>query len=599
MFGYIMLLHRFLLLLCLLCVPVAQAQFGNDATGATGLFDGGSGQADFLPVHEAFRPTIEQRAPGQLRVRFDMPPGYYLYRHRLAFAVPGSSETIEAIRLPEGQHKTDEYFGDVEVYYDSLDIDLELAEGAAPETLQLTFQGCADAGLCYPPETVSIDIAEGGITNDGARPPANETVTSDGAALALLLFFLAGLGLTFTPCVLPMLPILSSLVLGRQHIDRTRALVLAASYVMGMAITFALVGALIGVFGAALNIQARMQSPWLLGVFAGLFVLFALAMFGLFDLRLPAFLRDPLERLGSRTRGGSVPGAALMGALSTLVVSPCISAPLAGALVYISATGDALGGALRLFSLALGMGVPLLLVAVFGNALLPRSGPWLNGVKQLFGFGLLGVAIWLLERILPGSLSLALWGFLAAGLAVQLGLFERALQTGWGRFSQTVALFAAFYSLAAVTGALAGGEDPLRPLQPFTQNAATDLDTDNFFTTVDSGEALQRELTRARQANRPAVLELYADWCISCKIIERRVLGNPQVQAELQQVARVRLDLTENTPDQRAWLTAQKLFGPPAFLFYGSDGEEQTKLRLPGEATSADFLERLRAIPGK
>lgn len=354
-----------------------------------------------------------------------------------------------------------------------------------------------------------------------------------------------------------------------------------------------MVGALIGIFGAALNIQARMQSPWLLGIFAALFVLFALAMFGLFDLRLPAALREPLERLGSRTRGGSVPGAALMGALSTLVVSPCISAPLAGALVYISATGDALGGALRLFFLALGMGVPLLLVAVFGSALLPRSGAWLNGVKQLFGFGLLGVAIWLLERILPGSLSLALWAALAAGLAIQLGLFERSPRGGWGRFAQTLALLAAFYSLAALTGALAGGHDPLRPLQPLTQGDRAAASTDTFFTTVESQAALQRELSQAQQLGRPAVLELYADWCISCKIIERRVLGDPQVQAQLQNVARIRLDLTDNTPDQRAWLTDKQLFGPPAFLFYHTNGVERTALRLPGEVGSAEFLERL------
>ncbi|UAW99154.1 protein-disulfide reductase DsbD [Halopseudomonas nanhaiensis] len=595
-----MLFHRYLLLLCLLCVPLAQAQFSGDEPGGSSLFEGSSGQADFLPVHEAFRPSVEQRAPDLLRVRFDMPPGYYLYRHRLGFEVPGAADAIKAIRLPAGQPKTDEYFGEVEVYYNSLDVDLELAADASVETLRLTFQGCADAGLCYPPETVTIGIGDGSTSTAATAQPSETSGAAEGTGLALLLFFLAGLGLTFTPCVLPMLPILSSLVLGRQHIDRPRALVLSTSYVLGMAITFAAVGALIGVFGAALNIQARMQSPWLLGVFAVLFALFALAMFGLFDLRLPAALREPLERLGSRTRGGSIPGAALMGALSTLVVSPCISAPLAGALVYISATGDALGGALRLFSLALGMGIPLLLVAVFGNALLPRSGPWLNSVKQLFGFGLLGVAIWLLERILPGSLSLALWSALFAGLAVQLGLFERAPRSGWGRFSQALALLAAFYSLAALAGALAGGHDPLRPLQPFadggTPSAAVGSE---FFTTVESRSELEQELARAEQAGRPAVLELYADWCISCKIIERRVLGDPQVQARLQDVARIRLDLTDNTADQRAWLTDNQLFGPPVFLFYADDGSEVPALRLPGEIDSADMLSRLDSLSGQ
>jgi len=386
-----------------------------------------------------------------------------------------------------------------------------------------------------------------------------------------------------------MLPILSSLVLGRQHIDRPRALILATSYVLGMAVTFALVGALIGIFGAALNIQARMQSPWLLAIFAALFVVFALAMFGLFDLRLPALVREPLERLGSRTRGGSVPGAAVMGALSTLVVSPCISAPLAGALVYISSTGDALGGAIRLFVLALGMGVPLLLVALFGNALLPRSGPWLDGVKQLFGFGLLGVAIWLLERMLPGPVSLALWSALAAGVAVQLGLFDRSVRSGWGRFAQTLATLLAFYSLAALAGALAGAHDPLRPLQPFTQASQSAIASDGFFTTVETQAELQQQLRQAQLAERPAVVELYADWCISCKVIERQVIGDPAVQAQLQDFARIRLDLTDNTPDQRAWLTDNNLFGPPAFLFFEAGGDEVAPLRLLGEVTSNTF----------
>lgn len=592
-----MLLLRLILLLSLLGAPLAQAQFTEGKVSASGLFDGSSGQAAFLPVGEAFRPSLESPAENELLVRFDIAPGYYLYRHRLAFELLGAKSGISDVALPDGQHKTDEYFGDVEVYYNSLQARLKLEPGVEPGPLRVTFQGCADAGLCYPPETVVLGeaaAAPGGVQPDDA--PATSDAEASGATLALVLFFLAGLGLTFTPCVLPMLPILSSLVLGRQHIDRPRAFILATSYVLGMAATFALVGALIGVFGAALNIQARMQSPWLLSTFAALFAVFALAMFGVFDLRLPAFLREPLERLGSRTRGGSIPGAAVMGALSTLVVSPCISAPLAGALVYISSTGDALGGALRLFVLALGMGVPLLLVALFGNALLPRSGPWLNGVKQLFGFGLLGVAIWLLERIVPGPVSLALWAALAAGLAVHCGLFDRSVRSGWGRLFQTLALLLAFYSLAALVGALAGGHDPLRPLLPLTQSAQSPDAIEGFFTNVETQAGLQQELRQARLAGRPAVVELYADWCISCKVIERQVIGDPAVQAQLQDFARIRLDLTDNTADQRAWLTDNQLFGPPAFLFFAADGNEAASLRLLGEVSSETFQKALTRI---
>jgi thioredoxin:protein disulfide reductase len=599
-----------LLLLLMLCLSApAHAELGGSrqSTPSGGLLDGIGGQAAFLPVHEAFRAGILASDAERIVVQFDMAPGYYLYRHRLGFALLDSGDPergIASMELPEGIHKTDEFFGDVEVYYDQLTVTLRRTPAAAAATrLSADFQGCADAGLCYPPETLTLALPGAAGAGEGTASLPGDgglqgLLAGERFGLALLLFFLAGLGLTFTPCVLPMLPILSALVLGRKDIDRVRASLLALSYVLGMAISFALVGALIGVFGAALNIQARLQSPWVLGTFAVFFVIFALAMFGLFDLRLPRALREPLERLGSRTRGGSIPGAAVMGVLSTLVVSPCISAPLAGALVYISTTGDALGGALSLFVLALGMGVPLLLVAIFGSALLPRSGAWLEAVKQLFGFGLLGVAIWLLERVLPGPLSLTLWAALAAGLAVQFGLLDRTPRSGRGRVSQTLALLAAIYAGASLFGALGGGSDPLRPLHPFT-GGQTNPGQDAFFTTVTDQSGIRRELEQAAQLGRPAVVELYADWCISCKVIEREVLGDADVRQALQNLARVKLDLTDNTLDQRSWLSAQGLFGPPAFLFFDPAGNEQLDLRVQGEIDRSAFLSRLEALSGR
>lgn len=588
------LLLRLVLLMLLLLPAASQAQLLEDrppSSGFSGLLEGSGGQANFLPVAEAFRPGLISADEQQIRIQFDIAPEYYLYRHRFDFRLSDGNSRVKAVALPDGIAKQDEFFGDVEVYYNRLEVVIEL-DGGAPvgQLLLIDFQGCADAGLCYPPETVELQMP--GANGSGAdRPPT----TSGVSGWALALFFIAGLGLTFTPCVLPMLPILSSLVVGRKDIDRPRALALAGSYVLAMALTFALVGALIGVFGAALNIQARLQSPAVLITFAGLFVLFALAMFGVFDLRLPGFLRDPLERLGGRTRGGSIPGAALMGALSTLVVSPCISAPLAGALVYISSTGDALGGALQLFVLALGMGVPLLLIAVFGNALLPRSGPWLNTVKQLFGFGLLGVAIWLLERVLPGSVSLALWAVLAAGLAVQLGFFERGPRQASGQVAHVLALLTAIYAALALAGALAGGSDPLRPLAPLTASGATEQAGSAFFTPVSSRAELQRELDRARQAERPALVELYADWCISCKIMERTILATPEVRLALEPFVRIKFDLTDNSADQREWLASETLFGPPAFLFIDSQGQEARHLRLVGETDKETFLNRAQS----
>lgn len=586
---YPTLLLRLTLMICLLLAGYAQATpLSSPGANSSGSLFGSVTQQRFLPVDQAFRLTQTEVDGPLIQLRFDIAPGYYLYRHRLAFRVDGEPSRISEITLPAGEQKQDEFFGDVEVYYNALDITLTSTGPIAGAELSIDYQGCADAGLCYPPETLSLRLP-----GESAAAPATQAPDRSGLLVALLLFLLAGLGLTFTPCVLPMLPILSSLVVGRTDIDRPRALILASSYVLAMALTFALVGALIGLFGAALNIQARLQSPVVLSVFALFFVIFALAMFGLFDLRLPAFVREPLERLGSRTRGGSIPGAAVMGALSTLVVSPCISAPLAGALVYISTTGDALGGAARLFALALGMGLPLLLVAVFGNALLPKSGAWMNGVKQLFGFGLLGVAIWLLERVLPGPASLALWSALSAGLAVQLGLFDQHPQSNLARLARVLALLAAFYSAALLAGALAGGNNPLQPLAPLTGQATGSQQADGYFFTVSDQSGLAERQQQASQQH--AIVELYADWCISCKLMERTILADPEVRRDLDRMQRIKFDLTANTTDQRQWLDSRNLFGPPAFLFYDRNGQEITALRLVGEVSKAVFQEHARA----
>ncbi len=592
-------LFRFFILLSLLLASSVQAAFPSTTSGTssslTGLLQGSSNQADFLPVHEAFRPGLLDANNQQIRVIFDIAPGYYLYRHRLHFTLHGEHELSLTAQLPEGKHKTDEYFGDVEVYYNQLQVTLDVSElPVGASSLAVGFQGCADAGLCYPPEVVNLPLTDAGGSAQTAETAEESTglpLTSQTGSLALLLFFVAGLGLTFTPCVLPMLPILSSLVLGRSAIGRGRALALALAYVLGMAITLAIVGALIGSFGAALNIQARLQSPWILGSFALFFAMFALAMFGHFDLNLPRFLREPLERMHQRTEGGSLAGAASMGVLSTLVVSPCISAPLAGALVYISTTGDALGGGLKLFALGLGMGVPLLLVALFGSALLPRSGPWLNTVKHLFGFGLLAVAIWLLERLLPGPLSLALWAALAAGLAVRIGLFSG---DHGNHLRRTLALLIALYASAALFGALAGAEDPLRPLQPFSAARDSATQQDGNFNGLTDPTQLDLALQSAARQKQPAIIDVYADWCISCKVMEREILSQPEVREALSGYARIKLDLTDNTPAQRAWLTEHQLFGPPAYLFYDNDGDEQRNLRIQGEVDKAHFLRTLQ-----
>ncbi|CAD5107681.1 protein-disulfide reductase DsbD [Zestomonas carbonaria] len=563
------------LLLLFLALPAAASLFDKRPNPELGAPLNNS--ADFLPVREAFRLSLVDSTPQSVKLRFVAADGYYLYRHRFQFRVEPADLAAGDAQLPPGEEKTDQYFGDVEVYYGVLDVELPLDNPyELPYSLHVTYQGCADKGLCYPPETERLDIGDVAGT-----PPAGETGWS---WHALALFFLAGLGLTFTPCVLPMLPILSGVVL-RGKIGGLRGLSLSLAYVLPMAACFAALGALMGVFGAELNLQARLQSPWVLVPFAAFFVLFALAMFGLYELRLPRLISEPLDRLAGKAEGGSLWGAALLGVLSSLLVSPCVSAPLAGALLYISASGDALGGGLKLFALGLGMGAPLVLFATGGGALLPKSGTWLVTVRNTFGVLLLAVSVWLLERVLPGPVALALWALLAAGAGWFLARRGR-LRLGLGRhLSLLGGVLLIGYALVASVGVARGGSDPLRPW-------AGALAMGEWQTLADPA-ALDRALESAKGAGEPVLLDWYADWCISCKVIEREVFGAASVRERLGDYRLLRFDITASTPEQRTLLDRYKLFGPPAILFFAADGKERADLRVVGEVTLKEFAERL------
>lgn len=588
------------LLILLFALPAAAGLFDTRPSATLG---GLNNSADFLPVREAFRLSVLDAAPGQVKLRFVAAEGYYLYRHRFQFKARDADVVIEEAKLPAGKQKTDDYFGEVEVYYGVLDVDLPLRNPAGmPFTLQVTYQGCADKGLCYPPETQAFEI-DGAAAAAPSSAIAAGSTSDQGTALSwrsVALFFLAGLGLTFTPCVLPMLPILSGVVL-RGQIGGMRAFLLSLAYVLPMAGGFALLGALMGVFGAELNLQARLQSPWILVPFALFFVAFALAMFGLFELRLPQVMGSRLERIAGNAKGGSFMGAALLGAVSSLLVSPCVSAPLAGALLYISASGDALGGGLKLFALGLGMGTPLVLFAIGGGALLPKSGPWMVIVRNVFGVLLLAVAVWMLERVLPGALALALWGLLAAGTALFLGTLEFGQKTPRQKLAQLLGLVLLVYGLAAWIGALQGGSDPLRPLPHSTSAVVGSVASENdSWYTVTTPEALDAQLEAARAAGQPLILDWYADWCISCKVIEREVFADPQITPRLAGYRLIRFDITDSNPAQRALLDRYKLFGPPAILFFAPDGHELAQARVVGEIDASQFAQRLdRAEAGR
>ena len=579
------------LLILLFALPAAAGLFDSRPSASLG---GINNSADFLPVREAFRLSLVESTDAQVTLRFVAAEGYYLYRHRFQFKASDAEITIGEARMPAGKQKTDEYFGEVEVHYGVLDIELPIQNPKGRSfTLQVGYQGCADKGLCYPPETESFNIGNGAPA-DIATPGGTTDASLSWRSVAL--FFLAGLGLTFTPCVLPMLPILSGVVL-RGQTGGLRSFLLSLAYVLPMAAGFAVLGALMGVFGAELNLQARLQSPWILVPFALLFVLFALAMFGLFELRLPQVLSSRLDRLAGNAKGGSFLGAALLGTVSSLLVSPCVSAPLAGALLYISASGDALGGGLKLFALGLGMGAPLVLFATGGGALLPRSGPWMVTVRNTFGVLLLAVAVWMLERVLPGPLALALWGLLAAGAAVFLGTLEFSVKSPRQKFAQLLGLALLVYGLAAWVGALQGGSDPLRPLPHATANATGGAALERWHT-VSTPAELDAQLAAASAAREPLMLDWYADWCISCKVIEREVFENSQIAPRLADYRLIRFDITDSNREQRALLDRYKLFGPPAVQFFDRTGNELTQVRVVGEIDAETFGEHLsRAKP--
>ncbi|WP_060508366.1 protein-disulfide reductase DsbD [Pseudomonas sp. NBRC 111124] len=536
---------------------------------------------DFLPVNQAFVLTHDRQADGQMRLYFQIKQGYYLYQKRLKFDGLAADQQPQ---LPAGLNHHDEFFGDSTVYRDQLEL---LIPANATGQLRLGWQGCADAGLCYPPQTTAIDL--GGSVTPTAEQASDQALASglQSASLAwsLLAFFGLGLLLAFTPCSLPMLPILAGLVLGNGASAR-RGWLLAGVYVLSMALVYAGLGVVAALLGASL--QAWLQQPWLLGSLAGLFILLALPMFGAFELQLPAALRDRLDRAGQGARGGNLYGAALLGALSGLLLGPCMTAPLAGALLFIAQSGDVLQGALVLFSLGLGMGVPLLLLVTLGNRYLPRPGAWMNRVKGVFGFVFLAMALYTVRSLLPAPLSLALSGawLIALGWAMWPALHVLPAL-------RAVPLLGALWGGLLLVGAAAGGDDLWQPLRPFAGGTAPAAvqKADEHFVTVSSPEALQRELDAAKARGQWVMVDYYADWCVSCKVMEKQVFSRPDVQTSLAGVHLLRLDVTADSAASRALLQRYQVPGPPSIIWLGPEGEERRARRITGEVDAATFLQ--------
>lgn len=553
----------------------------------------------FLPVEQAF-PLTANVEKQQLIATFNANKDYYLYKHRLFIEQAGVKREPFQVSQP-GVEKEDEYFGEITAYYGQLEARFDLS-GLSEGTVTLHHQGCAEAGLCYPPQTKTFELTADNIKTLEQSPASDKSISVetntaehswfDGKSWWAIagIFFVLGLGLTFTPCVLPMVPILTSVVLGQGTESGKRGFLLSTTYVIGMALTYAAAGVLMGLLGAGANVQMWLQTPWVLIVFAILFVLLSLSMFGLFELQLPSSLRNKLNNISSRQQGGKWVGVFIMGMLSALIVSPCISAPLAAALMYISSTGDALLGGMALLALGLGMGAPLIALGTTGASVLPKAGAWMEQIKIFFGVILLAVAIWLLSRILPDALSLALWAILAIIYAIALGALETATSL-LHRFIKGIAWVVLAYGVLALVGALMGNSNPLQPLTfnsvQIAGNSGNEASSPFFRT--DSVIELEQQINSAPGL---VMIDMYADWCISCKIMEKEIFEQADIQKKLSNVRWLQLDVTFNNPDHLAFMQQKKIFGPPTIMFF-NQGQEITKNRIVGEVNKAQFISLL------
>lgn len=592
--------------------------------GLSALAASSSALADPVAAEQAFEFSARVLDAETIEATYRIRKGYYLYRGKLGFGIDPESASLGTAELPPGEQYKDEWFGETEIYRGTLRILIPVSapEGVTQLSLTGNSQGCWDGGICYPPlaQYASLDLnapAAAGVLDRGLSAPAGTGGTTQrqlasesslvgdesgrvagllrdaSFALVLTSFFGFGLLLAFTPCVFPMIPILSGIIVGQgQHITRGRALVLSLAYVLGMAITYALAGVAAGLSGTMLT--AALQNVWVLGSFAVVFVLLSLSMFGFYELQLPSSVQSRLSNTASHQKGGSLGGVTVMGVLSALIVGPCVAAPLAGALLYIAQTGDGVLGGLALFAMGLGMGAPLLLVGVGTRSMLPRVGPWMEGVKKAFGVMLLAVAIWMLTPVIPAAATMLAW----TALLVFSGIFLHALDPlphnarGWQRFWKGVGVVMLLSGAAMLIGTLAGSRDPLQPLAVLRAQAGV-ASAQPQFERVDSMAQLDARLATA---SRPVMLDFYADWCVSCKEMERFTFSDPAVAARMGQMLLLKADVTANNEDHKALLQRFNLFGPPGIIFFDPSGREMEHIRVVGFMRAGPFGEILDAV---
>jgi thioredoxin:protein disulfide reductase len=605
---------------------------------ALSLLNPALAEDSFLEPAQAFKPSAGITEGRTAQLSFAIAPGYYLYRERTEISgLEGTRLDASSVQLPEGQTKFDPNFGkEMVVWKQQATLRFTVAPGQAEARYAVRYQGCAEQGLCYPPQAGELRVSTGAsgklqaqwLEDDGRLPNSTALAAPAAAATAdnasgkispslketqaddvsgivaalhsgqwlwvVGLFFVFGLGLSFTPCVLPMMPILSSIIVGQSGtVSRSRGFLLALSYSMGMACIYTLMGVAAGLAGAGL--AAALQNPWVLGAFALLLSALALSMFGVWEFQMPAAVQTRLQGAASRLPGGQHVAVFAMGGLSALMVGPCVAAPLAGALVYIGQTRDAALGAVALFSLAMGMSIPLLALGLSAGTLLPRAGPWMERVKTVFGVLLLGVALWLVAPVLPQAVVMVLLG---AGLLVGAVAAFRATVLAKG-----LALLAGLWGASLVIGALSGGTAYLQPLRHLAERGSTAAVAGTAakpeapqFERVKDMAALNLALNAARQRGQAVILDFYADWCTSCKEMEHLTFAKPEVQARMGKALLLQADVTANDAADRALLRHFTLFGPPAVLLFDAQGKEQTQARIVGFMPPEKFLGRLAQV---
>lgn len=588
------------LLLLLSLAPLAQAD----------LLSFGSKKPSFLPADQAFGLEIHAVDQSTLIASFKITPGYYLYRDKVGFTVAQGKARIARISLPQGESKDDPNFGVIEVYHQPFqaEIVLEKVDARKPLVLNATYQGCSDKGLCYPPieKQLGIDLVPSlsAVTAPVAAAPAPAPADNENTRIASLFqdgsfwlivsfFFGAGLLLALTPCVFPMIPILSGIIVGRgPGITHMHAFMLSLAYVLGMAITYAIAGVAAGYSGNL--ISSALQTPWVLGSFAALFVLLSLSMFGFYELQLPSALQSRLTDTSNKLHGGHLSGVFVMGALSAIIMGPCVAAPLAGALLYISQTHDAVLGGTALFFLALGMGAPLLLIGTSAGTLLPKAGAWMEAVKRFFGVMMLAMAIWIVSPVIPLSAHMLLW----AALLIFSAIYLRALDPlshnarGLHKLGKGIGILALLLGVAYLIGALSGARDILRPLGSIGR-AEPDTVATLHFERIKNGTELDQRIAQA--GDKTVILDFYADWCVSCKEMERFTFSDAAVQARLKDTLLLQADVTANNTDDKALMQRFQLFGPPATLFFDPQGKELSDYRVTGFQDAKTFLQSLQS----